>query len=40
MEILKTQQILSDYINFKEDEKQFTKYVEELNGKTDKKDSK
>jgi hypothetical protein len=40
IEILRTQQALSDYIDFNKNGEQFTKYVEDLNGKSDKKDSK
>ena len=32
--------ILANYIEFKKDNKKFTKYLEELNGRTDKNNSK
>ena len=40
IEILRTQQALSDYIDFNKNGEQFTKYVEDLNGKSDKKNNK
>ena len=40
IEILRTQQVLNDYIKYNKDSKKFTKYLEELNGRTDKKDNK
>ena len=40
MAIVTIQKALSNYIEFKKDEKKFTKYLEKLNGRTDKKDSK
>ena len=39
-EILKTQRVLSNYIGFKKDNEKFKKYLEELNGRTDKESSK
>ena len=40
IEILRTQKVLSNYIEFNKDTKKFTKHVEEINGKPDKRDSK
>ena len=40
IEILRTQQVLNDYIEYNKDSKKFTKYLEKLNGRTDKKNSK
>ena len=40
IEILRTQKVLNDYIDFNKDTKKFTKYVEEINGKPDKEDNK
>ena len=40
IEIVRTQKVLSNYIEFKKDTKKFTKYVEEINGKPDKEDNK
>ena len=40
MAILATRKVLSDYIEFKKDDKKFTKYVEELDGRENKEDSK
>ena len=40
MAIVTIQKALSNYIEFKKDEKKFTKYLEKLNVRTDKKDSK
>lgn len=40
IEILRTQQVLSDYIEYKKDNKNFTKFVEEMNGKRDKQNNK
>ena len=40
MLIMTLQKALSDYIEFKKDNKKFTKYLEELNGRTDKNNSK
>ena len=39
-EILRTQKVLSDYIDFKKDKETFTKYVEESNGRPDKENNK
>ena len=40
MAILATRKVLSDYIEFKKDNEKFTKYVEELDGRENKEDSK
>ena len=40
MLVMTLQKALSDYIEFKKDNKRFTKYLEELNGRTDKNNSK
>lgn len=40
VEILRTQQVLNDYIEFNKHVKKFTKYLEKINGKTDKRDNK
>ena len=40
MLVMTLQKALSDYIEFKKDNKKFTKYLEELNGRTDKNNSK
>ena len=39
IEIVRTQKVLSNYIEFKKDTKKFTKYVEEINGKSNKKNN-
>ena len=39
IEIVRTQKVLSNYIEFKKDTKKFTKYVEGLNGKSNKKNN-
>ena len=38
--LLKTQEVLSDYIEHKKDTDNFKKYLEDKNGKQDKRDSK
>ena len=40
IEILRTQRVLNDFIDYKKETEPFTKYVEEKYGKQDKKDSK
>ena len=40
MSLLKTQEVLSDYIEHKKDTDNFKKYLEDKNGKQDKRDSK
>ena len=35
-----TQTVINDYIEYKKDSKNFTKYLEDKNERTDKKDSK
>ena len=40
IEIIRTQRVLDDFIDYKKETKPFTKYVEEKYGKQDKKDSK
>ena len=40
MGILKTQEVLSSYIEHKKDTDNFKKYLEDKNGKQDKRDSK
>ena len=37
--LLKTQEVLSDYIEHKKDTDNFKKYLEDKNGKQDKRDS-
>ena len=37
--ILTTQKVLNDYIEFKKDNKKFTKYIEDKNGRKDKRNS-
>ena len=39
-EILRTQKVLSDYIDFKKDKETFTKYVEDINGRKNKRNNK
>ena len=38
--LLATQKVLSDYIDYNNDTEKFTKHVEGMNGKKDKKDNK
>ena len=38
--IMTLQNALNDYMEFKKDREPFTKYLEELNGRTDKESSK
>ena len=40
MSLLKTQEVLSNYIEHKKDTDNFKKYLEDKNGKQDKRDSK
>ena len=40
VEIIRTQRVLNDFIDYSKKTKPFTKYVEEKYGKQDKKDSK
>ena len=40
MLVMTLKKALSDYIEFKKDNKKFTKYLEELNRRTDKNNSK
>ena len=40
IEIIRTQRVLNNYIEYNKDIEKFTKYVEEKYGKQDKKDSK
>ena len=37
--ILTIQKVLNDYIEFKKDNKKFTKYIEDTNGRKDKRNS-
>lgn len=39
LSLLKTQEVLSDYIEFSKDTNKFTKYVREKDGKENKRDS-
>ncbi len=39
LSLLKTQEVLSDYIEFSKDTDKFTKYVREKDGKENKRDS-
>ncbi len=40
LEILRTQKVLDSYIEYNKDKEKFTKYMEELHGKSDKKNNK
>ena len=40
IEIIRTQRVLNDFIDYKKETEPFTKYVEEKYAKRDKKDSK
>ena len=39
-QVIITQQVLNNYVEFKKDTENFTKYVEEINGKRDKQNNK
>ena len=40
LEIIRTQKVLDSYIEYNKDKEKFTKYMEELHGKSDTKNNK
>ena len=40
LSLMSVQRVLSDYIDFKKDKEKFTKYVEDINGRKNKRNNK